>query len=149
MGYDNAVNGQLHFTRKDVTVNSVVLPEEVQKIADSYGLVVPEAPVLPHGLSKAVVSELEADENISWWFDFNSEGTVADTDNSESGRTYHLFSYVAKIVKAAEADGCSVNGVLVIRHSEECKVSRIVVTNSSAREEKATISWPDGTIYNG
>jgi len=150
LGYEDKVYGQLHFTREVPVDVQVEVPAEFLAQAEQYGFVIAEDPKRSLiGLSPEAIAVLDADEQGAAWF-FNFSETVADADDSDSGRTYNLEGIVESIVKVANADGVSVNGVVIV-HGQQSNTDiwRVVVDDNRVRKEKAVISWPDGSVYKG
>jgi sugar phosphate isomerase/epimerase len=146
MGYISKVSGQLEFTRDITPSNPIeeITPEVLEAVA-KLGFDINNLPLPPMGLSEAAIKEMEAHENLSYWFDISED--EADADDSESGKAYEIEEDIQEIIRIAREDGVTVNGTITIAGEEAGDIWRVVVTENKAQKEKIALTWPDGTTY--
>jgi len=147
MSYDDNVKGKLEFTRTEVLNEPVSVPQELIEQVEALGLTISGERAKPvTGLSQHALSILKADDDLNWWFILSSE--LADASDSESGRSRSLSRVINLIVDTAVADGCVVNGEIIIDFGGDTQISRYLVKNNTISYEDAKIVWSDGTYYN-
>lgn len=145
MGYESTVTGDIKFTRPGAVEPSQEEIDKAAALVEQLGGSVsfPGLKVV----SDRVLAELQGSNkyfNLNYFFAVNTDGLMA---TGERGKAFDLPQELQSAIDLVKADGCVVNGAVLVEGGERGDIWRIIIQNSVLREEHGvvTLAWPDGT----